>query len=96
MPNDAADESDEETSEDDHTEATDEEPMNPRLAREMKKLGGWFNPTASRRTTRATSGVGTPIPETMAVDQSGRENRSEEKAELTSVMIDAHHPWNVP
>jgi hypothetical protein len=93
---DAADESDEETSEDDHTEATDEEPMNPRLAREMKKLGGWFNPTASRRTTRATSGVETPIPETMAVDQSGRENESEEEAESTSVMIDRHHPGMCP
>jgi hypothetical protein len=30
---------------------TPEEPVNPKLMREMKRLGSWFNPPASRTTT---------------------------------------------
>jgi hypothetical protein len=60
------------------SEEDDDTPINPKLQREMKRLGGWFNPTATKRATRAT------IIDDIAESQSGRES----EAESAHILID--------
>jgi hypothetical protein len=59
--------------------------LNPCLAREMKKLGGCFNPAAASVATRATQQTADYQSHTQADSQSGRETTTNERA---SIMID--------
>ena len=55
--------------------------LTPRVAKAMKKLGGWFNPTASARVNRASClGI-------LEHDKSGRDDH----AETANIMIDCGH-----
>jgi hypothetical protein len=74
-----------EDSEEERDKTTPTEPVNPKLLREMKRLGAWFNPAASRTVTRASL-IGTSS--RLNNDQPGREVT--ETVDDTVNMIDRY------
>jgi hypothetical protein len=84
---DVSNSSDEDTSVDEIEDNLPAAPMNPRLAREMKKLGGWFNPTTTTRVTGASRQVAATVTPIVASSSEGRE----EAPETANIMMDRHH-----
>jgi hypothetical protein len=85
-PEDASDAESDDKSEEEIEDDLPADKMNPRLAREMKKLGGWFNPTATARVTRQSQQAEMETQK----DDSPSEGR-EEAPDTASIMMDRHN-----